>query len=346
MNMLTPKERLLRVLRKETVDRPPVICTGGMMNAAIVEIMRATGHTLPEAHFDPQRMADLAQDIHTHTGFENIGVPFCMTVEAELLGSEINHGTLECEPKIVREVFPSVNAVEFREVAQLVHSGRMEVVVEAAHRIAQANPDLPVIASLTGPISTAASIVDPLSFYKELRKNPTGAHRLLDYVTRLLGAFAERLLADHGATVIAVGDPSATGEILGPAMFEQYTVRYLNQLADRVHTLGFPFILHICGDLKSVRHLLPQLRSDALSTDAMVSLPGLKEEFPAITTMGNISTFALQWNESEKVRRMTRNLVSHGVNIISPACGLSTSTKLETIRVLTGEVKGTSRMAP
>jgi [methyl-Co(III) methanol-specific corrinoid protein]:coenzyme M methyltransferase len=243
-------------------------------------------------------------------------------------------------------VFPSVNAVEFREVAQLVHSGRMEVVVEAAHRIAQANPDLPVIASLTGPISTAASIVDPLSFYKELRKNPTGAHRLLDYVTRLLGAFAERLLADHGATVIAVGDPSATGEILGPAMFEQYTVRYLNQLADRVHTLGFPFILHICGDLKSVRHLLPQLRSDALSTDAMVSLPGLKEEFPAITTMGNISTFALQWNESEKVRRMTRNLVSHGVNIISPACGLSTSTKLETIRVLTGEVKGTSRMAP
>ena len=85
MSTFTPKERLLRVLRKETVDRPPVVCTGGMMNAAIVDIMRATGHTLPEAHFDPQRMADLAQDIHTHTGFENIGVPFCMTVEAELL---------------------------------------------------------------------------------------------------------------------------------------------------------------------------------------------------------------------------------------------------------------------
>ena len=56
---LTPKERLLRVLRKQAVDRPPVVCTGGMMNAAIVEIMRATGHTLPEAHFDSQRMAEL-----------------------------------------------------------------------------------------------------------------------------------------------------------------------------------------------------------------------------------------------------------------------------------------------
>jgi [methyl-Co(III) methanol-specific corrinoid protein]:coenzyme M methyltransferase len=339
MSLLTPKERLLRVLHKQSVDRPPVVCTGGMMNAAIIEIMRATGHTLPEAHFDAQRMADLAQDIHAHTGFENLGVPFCMTVEAELLGSEINHGTLACEPKIVREIFPSVGAVEFRDVALLAHSGRIEVVVEAAHRIARANPDVPVIASLTGPVSTAASIVDPLTFYKELRKKPTGAHRLLDYVTSLLAAFAERLLTDQGASAIAVGDPSATGEILGPVMFEKFAVRYLNQLADRVHALGFPFIIHICGDLKSVWPLLPQLRCDALSTDAMVSLPALKEQFPAITTMGNVSTFALEWNDREKIRAMTRNLVNHGVNIISPACGLSTATKLQTIRGMTDEVK-------
>ncbi len=336
---LTPRERLLRALRKEPVDRPPVICTGGMMNAAIVEIMRDTGHTLPAAHLDPQRMADLAQDVHARTGFENIGVPFCMTVEAELLGSEIDLGTLECEPKIVREVFPSVGAVAFRDVGQLVHAGRIEVVVQAAHRLARANPDVPVIASLTGPVSTAASIVDPMTFYKELRKNPEGASRLLDYVTDLLGAFAERLVADHGATAIAVGDPSATGEILGPAMFEAYTVRYLNRLADRVHALGAPFIVHICGDLRSVRRLLPQLRCDALSTDALVNLAALKRDFPSITTMGNVSTFALEWNDPGKIRSVTRNLVNDGVDIISPACGLSTSTRVETIRALTDEVK-------
>jgi [methyl-Co(III) methanol-specific corrinoid protein]:coenzyme M methyltransferase len=65
----------------------------------------------------------------------------------------------------------------------------------------------------------------------------------------------------------------------------------------------------------------------------------LKEAFPTITTMGNVSTFALEWNESEKIRHMTRNLVDSGVNIISPACGLSTSTKLQTIRAMTDEVK-------
>jgi len=337
---LTPKERLLRVLRRQPVDRAPVICTGGMMNAAIVEIMQQTRHTLPEAHFDPERMAELSHDIHAFTGFENIGVPFCMTVEAELLGSEIDHGTLSCEPKIAREVFSSVGEVVFGDVAKMVHSGRLQVVVDAAHRIAGAHPDIPVIASLTGPISTAASIVHPLTFYKELRRNPEEAHRLLDYVTRFLAAFAERLVTDNGATVIAIGDPSATGEILGPAMFEEFALRYLNQLIDRVHELGFPVIVHICGDIKRVRPLLAQLHCDALSTDAMVSLPGFKTEFPNVTTMGNLSTFALEWKSPGEIQSLTKALVAGGIDIICPACGLSTSTKLVNIQAMTGTVKG------
>ena len=337
MQSLSPKDRLLRVLRKEPVDRPPIICTGGMMNSAIVEIMQSTGHTLPEAHFDAQRMAALAQDVQSYTGFENAGVPFCMTIEAELLGSEINHGTLACEPKIAREIFPTVQDVRFADVDVLSRSGRMNVVVDAARSISLANGDLPVVASLTGPISTAASIVDPMSFYRALRKDPEGAHRVLDYVTRLLSAFARRLL-QNGATAVAVGDPSATGEILGPAMFERYAVRYINQLADDVHALGYPLILHICGDMKRVAHLLPLLRVDALSTDAMVNLPALKKEFPQLTSMGNLSTYALQWNEPEKIHAATLNLVASGIDIISPACGLSTSTTLRNIRAMTSAV--------
>lgn len=93
-NELSPKERLLRTFEKKTVDRPPVICPGGMMNAAIVEIMNSTGHTLPMAHHDDRLMSSLAKDVQNQTGFENFGIPFCMTVEAEVLGSEIDYGSL------------------------------------------------------------------------------------------------------------------------------------------------------------------------------------------------------------------------------------------------------------
>jgi len=335
---LTPKERLLRVLRKESVDRPPVICTGGMMNAAIVDVMEQSGLTLPEAHFDAALMASLAGAVASATGFENLGVPFCMTVEAELLGSAIDPGTLACEPKIAREIFPSVTRVEYRDVETMARTGRIQTVKSATARLVAEHPNRPVVASLTGPLSTAASIVDPMAFLKELRKEETQAHRVLGYVTELLVAFAREEL-EAGATAIAIGDPTATGEILGPAMFKAYAVPWLNELTDRIHALGAPVILHICGNMKRVWPLLPELRADALSTDALVNLRNLKSDFPQVTTMGNLSTYLLQDGSPEQVARRAKELVQDGIDIISPACGLSTSTALGNVAAMTTAVR-------
>ena len=338
MSAFSPKERLLRVLHKEAVDRPPVICTGGMMNAAIVDVMEGTGHTLPAGHSDVALMTALSADVQQYTGFENLGIPFCMTVEAEVLGSEINFGTLACEPKIERELFPSAARVVYRDVETMLKSGRIGTIVEAGHALFRRHPDTPVIGNLTGPVSTAASIVDPVTFLKELRKDRDNAHRVMDYVSRLLIGFAREMVS-NGVTLISIGDPTATGEILGPRMFEEYAVRYLNEVIDAIHGFGAPVIVHICGNMKSVKQHIPRLRSDAISTDALVNLKLLKEEFPTLTTMGNISTFLLELGEPDKVARHTEQLVRDGIDIISPACGLSTSTALGNIRAMTGIVK-------
>jgi len=112
-DVFSPKERLERALNKKGAERPPVICPGGMMNAAIVEVMKKGGRTLPEAHHNAALMASLAEDVNAYTGFENFGVPFCMTVEPEALGSGVDYGSLSCEPKITREIFPSAKDVGF-----------------------------------------------------------------------------------------------------------------------------------------------------------------------------------------------------------------------------------------
>jgi len=339
MSDIAPTERLERVLSKKSVDRPPVICTGGMMNAAVVQVMDETSPTLPEAHFSAEGMAELAHRVQLATGFENVGVPFCMTVEPEILGSRIDPGTLSCEPKIAEEAFGSCAAVETRDVSKIIREGRIATVVQAAHLLKKRNPDTPVIASLSGPISTAASVVTPLTFLKELRTKPQEAHRVLDYVTRLLVEYAREVI-DNGADVIAIGDPTATGEILGPKIFENYAVRYLNQLCDAVHASGKQVIVHICGDMSRSREQLSSIRADAISVDALVNLKRLKEDFPQINTMGNVSTALLEFGNAHKISRNTERLVHDGIDIISPACGLSTSTGLENIRALTGTVKG------
>ena len=338
MEALSPKERLLRVLHKEKVDRPPVVCPGGMMNSAIVEVMKKHGHTLPEGHSDAHIMSELAQDVQDDTGFENFGIPFCMTVEAEALGSGINFGSLECEPKIAKEIYPSVKAVAYKEPEAIVKSARANTVFQAIHEISRRQPEVPVIGSITGPLSTAASVVDPMTFLKELRKAKDEAHRFVDYVTDELIAYA-RHMADNGAQVISIADPTATGEILGPKMFGDYAVPYINKLVDAVHELNLPVIVHICGRMQAVTEHIAALHADAISVDALVSLRKLQDEYPHITTMGNLSTYALEFGNPAKIQRGTEQLLQDGINIIAPACGLSTSTPLANIQSFTGTVK-------
>jgi [methyl-Co(III) methanol-specific corrinoid protein]:coenzyme M methyltransferase len=309
-----------------------------MMNAAIVDVMNVTGHTLPEAHHEAGLMSQLAVDVHQNTGFENIGVPFCMTVEAEALGSEINFGTLSCEPKIAREVYSSVTQVPFHDPDVLTREGRIARIAGAIGQLALENPEVPVLGNLTGPISTAASVVDPITLLKELRKDPANAHRFIDYVSDFLIKYAGQMV-EHGVTAISIADPTATGEILGPKIFGEYAVRYLHKVILAIHQFGVPVILHICGNLNTVKHLIPSITANAISTDALVNLKLLKSEFPELITMGNLSTYLLEWDNGEKVAEQTVRLVRDGVEIIAPACGLSTATPLDNIKALTATVK-------
>jgi MtaA/CmuA family methyltransferase len=338
MNDLSPKERILRTFNKQTIDRPPVICPGGMMNSAIVEVMNKTGHKLPEGHHDARIMAELAKDVHEITGFENFGIPFCMTVEAEVLGSEINYGTLACEPKIQKEVFSSVSDVIFKQLGSMEKNKRVNSILEAINSLSNKYTDIPVIGSLTGPVSAAASIVDPIPFLKELRKKATDTHKVMDYASNHIIELA-RLMIESGANVISIADPTATGEILGPKLFNEYAVRYLNKVIDAIHAMNTPVIVHICGKMNAVKKYIPDIKSDAISTDALVSLKLLKEEYPKLTTMGNLSTFLLESGKEENIANQTSRLVNDGINIIAPACGLSTSTPVKNIISMTKVVK-------
>lgn len=330
----SPRERLLRVLDGRPVDRPPVACVGGMMNAAVVDVMERTGNRLPEAYAEPGRIAGLARDVAALTGFENLAVPFCMTLEAELLGSTIDPGTLACEAKVAAEAFPSARDARLPVIAEVPAGTRAHRVLQAIELTAAVRPELPIVGSLTGPVSTAASVIDPITFLKELRKERDPSHRALAQVTGTLLTLA-RAMIEAGADVIAISDPTATGEILGPRAFEEYAVRWLNELIDGIRAAGAPVIVHICGDLRPVQHLVARLHGQAVSTDAQVSLARLKAEHPAIVTMGNVSTKALQDAGPERIARRVRQLVEEGVGIVAPACGLSTSTPLANIRALT-----------
>ena len=335
--MLTEKERLDKALHNEVVDRPPCICPGGMMNMITTDLMDVCGITWPEAHTDAEMMAKLALASYEQGCFENVGVPFCMTVEAEAMGAEVTMGTRNFEPHVTAYAANSVK--EWKNLGRAdMNKGRAKVVLDAIRILKDMNLSVPIIGNLVGPISTASSVVDPVPFYKELRKNREDAHAFMTFVTEQLIEFANAMI-EAGADVIAISDPSGTGEILGPKFFEEYAVKYLNMLLDGIENKNAGTIVHICGQMRSVYKQIDMVHADALSFDAVVPMKEARANLGNRVLMGNVSTFALEFGNEERIEKLTKFCVKGGSNIISPACGLGTKSPLANIQAILKTLK-------
>ena len=340
MKKMDCKERLQRVLTGEAVDRPPCICPGGMMNMITRDLMEITGTYLPEAHHDAAAMAELAKAVYEQGCFENYGVPFCMTVEAEEMGAAVDFGSEVYEPHVVGYAIDS--AEQWRQLSPIsLEAGRSRVVLDAISALRrEGDPGVPVIGNLTGPVSTAGSVLDPVTLYREMRKKPEAAHQLLGFVTDQLVRFA-RAQIEAGADVIAVSDPSGTGEILGPELFEAYVVRYVNRLLDGIGDLNVRTIVHICGQMKQVYGQADRVRSDALSFDSIVPMGEARANLRGRVLMGNVSTYALELGSPDKIRRLAGGCVRNGSDILSPACGLGMKSPIANIQALRNSVEET-----
>ena len=255
INPLSAKERLYKVIKGDSVDRPPCICPGGMMNMIIEDVMDITKVKWPEAHENAEMMAKLTMGVYENGGFENYGVPFCMTVEAEAMGATVGLGTKINEPRVTE--YPIKSVSEWRNLESLnINEKRVKVVLDAIKILKSQKTEVPIIANLVGPVSTASSLMDPVDYYKELRKKPKEAHELMEFVTENLIIFAKAQI-EAGADIIAISDPSGTGEILGPKLFGEFAVPYLNRIIKAIKDEApGGTIIHICGKLRSVYSVL------------------------------------------------------------------------------------------
>ena len=335
--MLTASERLHLILDGNTADRPPCICPGGMMNMVTVGLQDEISVYFPEAHYDAEKMAALAKAVYDNGFFENYGVPFCMTVEAEAMGAEVTMGRKEIEPHVTDYAFGDVH--DYKQVKPMdLDSGRAKVVLDAIKILRSYGDDVPIVGNVVGPVSVASSVMEATRYYKQLRKEPELSHEYMEFITDEIIRFAVAQV-EAGADIIAIADPSGTGEIMGPGPFEEYAVPYIEKLQKACQDAGARTIVHICGQMHSVYDKIAKISSNALSFDAIVPLKEARENLPGRVIMGNVSTFAIELKDPDKVRSLTKACIKNGSDIVSPACGLGMASPSENVRAVLEAVK-------
>jgi MtaA/CmuA family methyltransferase len=333
--VLDRRERFLRALDRQAVDRVPVICTGGSMTSVPAEVVARSGHRLPAAHLDARAMAELALAAAEITGFESVGVPLCTSVEAECFGAEINLGDADTEARIVQEPYRSVLDVQLLPVRELLRRGRAQLVVDAVRHLAATAGDLPIIVNFIGPVSIAASVVEPTAFMRELRTRPNETAALSAHITDFLIAWAQQLI-DAGALAIAIHEDTTTPALVGPRTFETAVLPHLERLTAGIKAAGGRVLLHMCGALGKSERGVAASGIDAYIPDASVSPAELKRNVPHLTLIGNISTFLLHQGEAPSIGRLAARLVREGyLDMLSPTCGMSSATPLANILAMT-----------
>ncbi len=102
MKNLNYKERYLRALRREPVDRVPVpsFCTH-----PLIELMKYIGLSAPGIHYQVGDMADFAMAAAEVLGFEGVRLPTDGVIEAEAMGCRIEKGDMGRNPSVVGHPF-------------------------------------------------------------------------------------------------------------------------------------------------------------------------------------------------------------------------------------------------
>jgi [methyl-Co(III) methanol-specific corrinoid protein]:coenzyme M methyltransferase len=306
-----------------------------MMNMAITEVMQQTGSLWPDAHCNSRAMSRLALGVQRLTGADNLGVPFCMTVEAEAMGAEVTMGTVDSEPRVAG--YPLSVVAEWPRLREIeTGSGRVAVVAEAVNLLAEEAieaGDLPVVANLTGPVSLATSLVEPMIMFRAMGKEPRAVHDLLAFITDNLISFG-RVLLQAGAQVLTVADPSASGEILGPRRFAEFALPYLNRIMDELNSDCQYGLVHICGQLHPIFAEIGDLHTGAMSVDSVTSIAGFRNGVPGKAVVGNVSTHLLLNGQPDQVRAAALHCLRQGAAVLAPACGISPRTPLANLQAM------------
>lgn len=319
----------------EGTDRPPVTC---MTTSVTMEQMQAVGAYWPQAHSDPEKMARLAMAACEVVGFESVRIPFCLTVEAEIMGAEVDLESRKRTPMVKAHPFQHGDALQLPE--DIAHRGRAKVTLQALRLLKdRVGGEVPVIPLVTGPFTLAGHLVGMENLLLWIIQDREEVHRVVDFAASFLEEYLGAL-DEAGADVILISNPSASADMISPEMYQEFSVPKTQKVLSSVQNAKT--VLHICGDSTSLLDHMVEVGTDGLSIEEKV------DPFDAVdivegraALVGNVGVIDPLLNGTPKdVQETTERVMEAGFDIVNPGCGLAPEIPLENLKAMVRTVKG------
>ncbi|MCP8313688.1 MAG: MtaA/CmuA family methyltransferase [archaeon] len=335
MEELSPKKRVFVALKGGKVDRPPVTSIGGCEGTLIVDVQKATGIYLPEAHKDPEKMAKLAIASQELTGLENVRVPFDFVVEPEALGCEIKWpDKIDQELTILTHVYKTPDDLDWLE--NLLERGRIPVVLEAIRIIKKEVGDsLPIASIAAGPFTLGGGLVGASNFLVWTLKNPYHVEKFVDFSTDIVLEYAKAQYS-AGSDIVGICEPNASCDMIDPRMFKIYVKPALMRIAEELKGLR---VLHVCGKVGPIIEDMAECGFDGISIEEPLNIGKIKPMVGGVKILGNIQSKNLALNTPDAVKEETKKALEAGVDLLEAGEGILLPTPLDNIKAMVETVK-------
>lgn len=317
--------------KKEDIDGIPCINSASV---STLEFMKAYDAYWPAAHKNSEKMAKLGSSAHKLCSLDNVSIPFCMTVEAEVLGANIDFHENEIK-------WPSVKQFQVKDPSDLKlpkdvsTAGRVPVIREAIKILKKEyEGNVPINVYIVPPFTSLSSyLVDSITFLKWLLRSPEKVHQLcratVDYYVEIAN-----LYQDAGADVITLHAMGASTDNISPHHFEEFVQPYLKEIIRR---LNAPTILNICGSALMIVDQMVECGANAIAVDERTPIKEAREKIDRITPgyplIGNVASFGIiHQGPVERIDKAVKGCIDDGVSIVAPGCDFWIETPTEHIK--------------
>ena len=320
MSELTPRERVMRLLRKEPIDTMPFFSGMGMV---VMPGIEKAGVKFASIHTDAERMAWSAIWSARLMGFDCAVIPYDMTMESEAMGNTISlyEGSEDIlYPTIPEKIWSSMDDVVIPD--DIEQRGRLPIIPKAIEIIKKEAPELAVGCWQLGPFTQAGQILELDMILKGVFKQKAKVQDLLDKLSDMIIKLGQQWQA-AGCDYIALREPGVAADLLSPRTFKDIIKPRLTRILAGWQS---PKLLHICGQTDPLIEMMNQCGADGLTVDIKCNVAEARKKLgDDVLLMGNVDTYAMTCDpetKSEATVAHIKEIIDAGVDAVMPGCDL------------------------
>ena len=320
MSELTPKERVMRLLRKEPIDTMPFFSGMGMV---VMPGIEKAGVKFASIHTDAERMAWSAIWSARLMGFDCAVVPYDMTMESEAMGNTISlyeNSEDILYPTIPEKIWSSIDDVVIPD--DIEQRGRLPIIPKAIEIIKKEAPELAVGCWQLGPFTQAGQILELDMILKGVFKQKAKVEDLLDKLSDMIIKLGRQCQA-AGCDYIALREPGVAADLLSPRTFKDIIKPRLTRILAGWQS---PKLLHICGQTDLLIEMMNQCGADGLTVDIKCNIAEARKKLgDDVLLMGNVDTYTMTCDpetKSEATVAHIKEMIDAGVDAVMPGCDL------------------------